>query len=389
MRLRLRSLSTRSFFTLLLAVVASGFGLLAMPGSAQAQRSGGGSQVQFQNDSSRPVKLMHWDRARSKWDSHGTVNPHTSSYQSAEIGDHWAFVDPRTGQVISSLSVGRCARHLAITNENFGDHGGHDDHDDDDDDDDHGRGGRPQPAVLLEIHASNHSSQTLYLYRDGGSGALEYVETLNPRQESKLRTPPNTLWAMVSPKTNQVVSQIRITSAHNDLEVHDSDLGIGRPAPRPQPAPAPRPVSVSFVNLSAERLVIYHKENSGDGHQVATVQPRQQQRLSLATGDQYLVLRSSDHQVVHSLRVPDRSTTVTLSQQQVRSVGGGGGGRPGSGGGRGDHDHDHDHGGGGGRGHDDHDDHDHDDHGPGAGGKGNSRTIVIDPREFLRNLFGR
>ncbi len=385
MSLRLRSLSTRSFFTLLLAVVASGFGLLSIPGSAQAQaqaqRGGGatGSQVEFRNDSSRPVKLMHWDRARSKWDSHGTVNPRTTLYQSADIGDHWAFVDPGTNQVISSLSVGRFARALTITNENFGDHhGGHDDHDHDDD-----HGGRPQPAVQLEVHAANHSSQPLFLYRDGGSGSLEYVETLNPGQESKLKTPPNTLWAMVSPNGNKIVSQTRITSSHNDLEVHDSDLGIGRPAPRPvpkpqpAPAPAPRPVNVTFVNLSAERLAIYHKEGSGNGHQEATIQPRQQQRLSAAVGEQYLVLRSSDNQVVHSLRVPSRSTTVTLSQQQVRSIGGGGG--------HAGHDH-----GGGGAGHDDHDDdhdHDHDDHG--KGDKGKSRTIVIDPREFLRNIFGR
>jgi len=378
MSLRLPSISTRSFFTLILAILAGGLGHMASPTSALAQRGSGGggrSQAEFRNESSRPVKLMHWDRDRSRWDSHGTVNPHTTSYQSADIGDHWAFVDPRTNQVISSLSVGRFARELTITNENFGDHrGGHDDHDHDDHDHDRGRGGRPQPAVLLEIHASNHSSQTLFLYRDGGSGALEYVETLNAGQESRLRTPPNTLWAMVSPNGNKVVSQIRITSTHNDLEVHDSDLGIGRPAPRPQPAPSPRPVSVTFANMSAERLVIYHKESNGDGHQVSTVQPRQQQRLSVVPGDQYLVLRSADHQVVHSLRVPSRSTTVTLTQQQVRGIGGGGG--------HGDHDHDHGRGG-----HDDHD-HDRDDRGkPGAGGNG--RTIVIDPREIIRNIFRR
>jgi len=378
MSFRFSSLTTRAFFTMLFAVVASGLGLLTSPTDALAQRGGGGSQAEFRNDSSRPVKLMRWDRERSRWDSHGTVNPRTTSYQSADIGDHWAFVDPRTNQVISSLSVGRFARQLTISNENFGDHhGGRDDRDHD-----HGPGGGgggPQPAVLLEIHASNHSSQTLHLYRDGGSGALEWVETLRPGQESRLKTPANTLWAMVSPNGNKVVSQTRITSIHNDLEVHDSDLGIGRPAPGP--VPRPRPVSVTFVNLSAERLVIYHKESNGDGHQVASVRPRGQQSLSVATGDQYLVLRSSDHQVVHSLRVPSRGTTVTLSQQQVRNIGGGGGGgRPG--GGRDDHDHNH---AGGGHGHDDDDHHDHGGRGPG----GDGRTIVIDPREIIRNIFRR
>ena len=367
MNLRFSTLPLRSFLMLFLAVAASGFSLFSMPVSAQAQR-GGGSQAEFRNDSSRAVKLMLWDRARSSWDSHGTLNPGTTSYKSAETGDHWAFVDPRTNQVISSLSVGRFARQLTITNESFGDRrGGHND--------DHGRGGgghggRPQPAVLLEIHASNRSSQTLYLYRDGGSGALEWVETLSPGQERRLKTPPNTLWAMVSPKGNKVVSQTRITTVHNDLEVYDSDLGIGRPTPRPEPSP--RPVSVTFANRSAERLVIYHKERNGDGHQVASIQPRQQERLSVAVGDQYLVLRSSDRQVVHSVRVPSYNTTVSISQQQVRDIGGGGGG--------GDRGH------GGGRGHGNHDDHADD---RGRGGDGNGRTIIIDPREIIRNIFRR
>jgi hypothetical protein len=368
----------RRRFTTSLISMAFAVAAFSLSSSAFAQR--GQLQLEFNNGSPAAVKLMQWNRNGSgKWEDHGFVPAGRVVYKAADSGTQWAFVNPSDNALIDSLTAGRFSRQLKIDARHFsgggqgggGAQGGHDDHDDHDD---HGHGGGGghggvvQP-ILVALHASNHSSQALFLYRDGGSGSFEYVTTLQAGKEYKGNTPVNTVWAFVTPNGNKVIKKLTVNREHNDLEIHNQD--IAPPAPNPQPAPKPQPVTITFRNLSGQTLEVYHGvPGKRGGHVIGTIRNGQQQVLQAPAGDNYAILRAADHLLVKSYQVPGRSSAFTISPQMM----------PGQGGGHGHDDHDdHGPGQGGGGGHDDHDDH-------GAGqGKGNG---LLDPRELLRRILG-
>ena len=361
-----------------LAVAMSGLGLT---GSALAQSQ---LQLEFNNGSPGAVKLMQWNRNGSgQWEDHGFVPAGRVVYKTAPAGTQWAFVNPSDNALIESLTASRFSRQLKIDARHFGGgggggqgQGGHDDHDHDD----HqhgggGHGGAVQP-ILVELHANNHSSQSLYLYRDSGKGSLEYVTTLPAGRDYKGKTPINTAWAFVSPNGTKVVKRLTVNSEHNDLEIHNKDL-----AP-----PAPQAVSVTFRNLSGQTLEVYHGvPGQRGGHVIGKVGHGQQQVLQSTPGDNYAILRAADHSLVKKYQIPGRTSVFTVDHDMVHAHGhaGGGGGGNANGGGHGGHDDHDDHGGGG---HDDHDD--HDDHGGGKGKGQGQGSGLPDPRELLRRILG-
>lgn len=323
---------------------------------------------------------MQYNRNGSgRWEDLGFVPAGKTVYQNAPSGSYFAFVDPSDNSVIKSLTAGRLQLQLAIDGRDFGGApagggggqpgggggaagAGHADQD-------HGHAGgggghgQVQP-ILVELHASNHSSETLFLYRDGGKGELEYVATLPGGREFKERTPINTMWAFVHPNGSRVIQKLVVTGEQSDLEIHNQDL-----AP-----PTPKAVGVTFRNVSGVPLEIYHGSYGQRGsHSEGIVGHGQQLVVQVPPGDSYAVLRASDHSVVQSYQIPGKDTTFTVDQDMVHPRSGGGGGGPVAGGGGAG-------GGGGGKGHDDHDDHAQ----PAGGGGGG----LPDPRDLLRRILG-
>jgi len=314
---------------------------------------------------------MQYNRNGSgRWEDLGYVPSSQTVYQNASSGSYFAFVNPADNSVIKALTAGRFQRQLAIDAREFGGGaagggggGGH---------------GQVQP-ILVELHASNHSSETLFLYRDAGKGALEYVATIPGGSEYKESTPMNTMWAFVHPNGSRVIQKLVVTGEHNDLDVHNQDLA----------SPAPKAVAVTFRNVSGVALEIYHGVYGQRGsHSEGIVGHGQQLVVQVPPGDSYDVLRAADHSMVQSYQIPGNNTTFTVDHDMVHPRSGGGGGGPVGGssgaGGSGGHD-DHGHGAGdSGQGHDDHD---HDDHAQPAGGGGGGGGLP-DPRDLLRRILG-
>ena len=366
----------------LLSAFAVVIGSVATAPETLAQRSQ--LQLEFVNGSPAAVRLMQWNRNGSgRWEDHGFVPAGRVVYKTATSGSQWAFVDPSNNELIESLTAGRFSRQLKIDERDFGGgghghghghgHGGHNDH---------GHGGVVQP-ILVEMHASNHSSQTMFLYRDGGSGSYEYVTTLQAGREYRGNTPVGTVWAFVTPNGNKVIKKLAVNREHNDLEIHNRDLSP--PAPRPEPKP--QTVGVTFRNMSGQTLEVYHGvPGQRGGHVIGTLRHGQQQVLQAPPNDRYAILRAADHLLVQTYQVPSRGMVVTVTPQMMPGHGGGGGGGGGHGG---DNGHDHDHGGGGGVGHgggpgDHHGDDHADDHGHGHDRDGG----LPDPRDLLRRILG-
>ncbi len=373
----------RNFLIRLALVLAVSLSGLGMSTSVQAQR--GDLQVEFFNNSPRAVKLMQYNRNGSgRWEDLGFVPSGKTVYQNASSGSYFAFVNPADNSVIKALTAERFQRQLAIDARDFGGGGaagggggaqggggrpaaGHDDHG-------HAGGGggghgQVQP-ILVELHASNHSSETLFLYRDAGKGVLEYVATVPGGRDYKERTPMNTMWAFVHPNGSRVVQKLVVTGEHNDLEIHNQDL-----AP-----PTPKTVAVTFRKVSGVPLEIYHGAFGQRGsHSEGIVGHGQQLIVQVPPGDSYAVLRAADHSIVQSFQIPGRDTVFTVDRDLVQPARGGAA-RPSDGGAGGGHD-DHDD-----RGHDDHDD---DDHGRPVGvGDGSGGGGLPDPRDLLRRIFG-